>query len=239
VVEIPSDPIEGKPRLDYDAEWLAILHSTNHLISVKENYYYLPGKKAGELTERFNFTPTEEELDAVTTKFQKLQVPENFERTVPAFDPAEQSNYKHMIVGQPKVHLNPQSNSFCAALGIDDPLCLVLLANGKDLPAVGCAETVAVEANDSTKVEPLEEDIGEPLVTPTKRKLNLSLPAPISAPADITDKNVIDLPEEVEPEETIAETEAPTEEEQASVPTSPNIKKLKRRNQNIYQAQDD
>ncbi|XP_037721860.1 lariat debranching enzyme [Drosophila subpulchrella] len=239
VVEIPSDPIEGKPRLDYDAEWLAILHSTNHLISVKENYYYLPGKKAGELTERFNFTPTEEELDAVTTKFQKLQVPENFERTVPAFDPAEQSNYKHMVVGQPKVHLNPQSNSFCVALGIDDPLCLVLLANGKDLPAVGCAETVAVEANDSTKVEPLEEDIGEPLVTPTKRKLNLSLPAPISAPADTTDKNVIDLPEEVEPEETIAETEAHTVEEQASEPASPNIKKLKRRNQNIYQAQDD
>ncbi|KAH8361620.1 hypothetical protein KR084_010431 [Drosophila pseudotakahashii] len=238
VVEIPSDPIEGKPRLEYDSEWLAILHSTNHLISVKENYYYLPGKKAGELTERFNFTPTEEELDAVTTKFQKLQVPENFERTVPAFDPEEQSNYKRMVVGQPKVHLNPQSNTFCAALGIDDPLCLVLLANGKDLPAVGTAE-VQDEANESTKVEQLAEDIGEPLVTPTKRKLNLSLPAPISAPADTTDKNVIDLPEEEEPEQTIITSEGPEVEEPAPVPVSPNVKKLKRRNQDIYQAQEE
>ncbi|XP_017127948.1 lariat debranching enzyme [Drosophila elegans] len=242
VVDIPGDPIEGNPRLEYDAEWLAILHSTNHLISVKENYYYLPGKKAGALTERFNFTPTDAELEAVTTKFQNLQVPENFERTVPAFDPEEQSNYKHMVVGQPKVHLNPQSNTFCAALGIDDPLCLVLLANGKDLPAVG-SEVIQDKANKSAEVEEqAEQEMTEPLVTPTKRKLNLSLPAPIAAPADTTDKNVIDLPEEEEepqPEEADQATEAPATEEPSTIPASPNLKKLKRRNQDIYQAQDD
>ncbi|XP_016971365.1 lariat debranching enzyme [Drosophila rhopaloa] len=240
VVEIPSDPIEGNPRLEYDAEWLAILHSTNHLISVKDNYYYLPGKKAGALTERFNFTPTEEELEAVTTKFQKLQVPENFERTVPAFDPKEQSNYKRMVVGQPKVHLNPQSNTFCAALGIDDPLCLVLLANGKDLPAVGSAETT-VPANESVVEEQPEEEMAELLVTPTKRKLNLALPAPIAKAADTTDKNVIDLPDEEkpEPEEADQPTVAVTTEEPAPVLASPNLKKLKRRNQDIYQAQED
>ncbi|XP_052845098.1 LOW QUALITY PROTEIN: lariat debranching enzyme [Drosophila gunungcola] len=238
VVEIPGDPIEGNPRLEYDAEWLAILHSTNHLISVKENYYYLPGKKAGALTERFNFTPTDAELEAVTTKFQKLQVPENFERTVPAFDPDEQSNYKHMAVGQPKVHLNPQSNTFCAALGIDDPLCLVLLANGKDLPAVG-SEVIQDQANKELRWEEPEDEMAEPLVTPTKRKLNLSLPAPTAA--DTTDKNVIDLPEEEEPqaEEADQATEAPATEEQAPIPVSPNLKKLKRRNQDIYQAQED
>lgn len=237
VVEVPSDPIEGTPRLEYDAEWLAILHSTNHLISVKENYYYLPGKKAGEFTERSNFTPTKEELEAVTAKFQKLQVPENFERTVPAFDPAEQSDYKHMFVDQPKVQLNPQSNTFCATLGIDDPLCLVLLANGLDLPAVGATECKDRETK-SSKLQAVEEDVAEPLVTPTKRKLNLSLPAPTTAAADTTDENVIDLPEE-EAEEAIIATETPHVEEPASVPASPNVKKLKRRNQNIYQAQED
>ncbi|XP_017011909.3 lariat debranching enzyme [Drosophila takahashii] len=236
VVELPSDPVMGKPRLEYDSQWLAILHSTNHLISVKENYYYLPGKKAGELTERFNFTPTEEELQAVTTKFEKLLVPENFERTVPAFDPEEQGNYKHMVVGQPKVHLNPQSNTFCAALGIDDPLCLVLLANGKELPAVGAAE---VQDKSNDKEEQLTEDKGEPLITPTKRKLNLSLPAPKSEPADTSDKNVIDLPEEEEPEEAILSPEGSQLEESAPVPSIPNIKKLKRRNQDIYQAQEE
>ncbi|XP_017074152.2 lariat debranching enzyme [Drosophila eugracilis] len=239
VLEIPSDPIKENPSLEYDAEWLAILHSTNHLISVKENYYYLPGKKAGELTERFNFTPTEQELDAVTNKFQKLQVPENFERTVPPFDPAEQSNYKHMVVSQPKVHLNPQNNTFCTALGIDDPLCLVLLANGKDLPEVGSAISQN-ELNDSTEVEPIVEDIGEPLVTPTKRKLNLSLPAPKSTSADATDKNVINLPEEEEPEaEIITPTKTSKVDDPPCVPASPNLKKLKRRNQEIYQAEED
>lgn len=237
VVEIPTDPIKGPPRLQYDSEWLAILHSTNHLISVKENYYYLPGKKAGAVTERFNFTPTEEELEAVTTKFQNLQVPDNFERTVPAYDPEEQSNYKRMAVGQPKAHLNPQSNSFCAALGIDDPLCLALLANGKELPV---AETLAQPSNSCEEEMLKEEDPGEPLITPTKRKLNLTLPAPTSAPA--TDENVIDLPEEGTPEEEAEDdTEAPRKVEEPAPVTavSPNVKKLKRRNQNIYQAEDE
>ncbi|KAH8363840.1 hypothetical protein KR200_010536 [Drosophila serrata] len=235
VVEIPSDPIEGNPRLQYDSEWLAILHSTNHLVSVKENYYYLPGKKAGAVTERFNFTPTEEELEAVTTKFHNLQVPENFERTVPAYDPEEQSNYKSMAVGQPKAHLNPQSNTFCAALGIDDPLCLAMLANGKDLPVA--ESTVQLSKSYDGKMP--EEDLGEPLITPTKRKLNLSLPAPTST--DAIDENVIDLPEDtVAEEETEEITEAPKVEEPAPVTAcSPNLKKLKRRNQNIYQAEEE
>ncbi|KAH8246244.1 hypothetical protein KR038_006595 [Drosophila bunnanda] len=231
VVEIPSNPIEGNPRLQYDPEWLAILHSTNHLISVKENYYYLPGKKAGAVTERFNFTPTEEELEAVTTKFQNLQVPDNFERTVPAYDPEEQSNYKSMAVGQPKAYLNPQSNSFCTALGIDDPLCLALLANGKDLPV---AEPT-VQLSKSCDEEIIEEDLGEPLIAPTERKLNLSLPAPTAR--DVIHENEIELPEA---EEVEGNTEAPKVEEPALVTAaSPNLKKLKRRNQNIYQAEEE
>ncbi|KAH8351649.1 hypothetical protein KR059_010388 [Drosophila kikkawai] len=238
VVEIPSDPIEGNPRLQYDPEWLAILHSTNHLISVKENYYYLPGKKAGAITERFNFTPTEEELEAVTTKFQNLQVPENFERTVPAYDPEEQSNYKNMAVGQPKAQLNPQSNTFCAALGIDDPLCLAMLANGKDLP-VAEATVQQLSKSYEEKMPEEEEDLGEPLITPTKRKLNLSLPAPTSREAiDLPDETAAE--EEGEEEEAEVETEAPKVEEPAAVPASiPSLKKLKRRNQNIYQADEE
>ncbi|KAH8380598.1 hypothetical protein KR009_011616 [Drosophila setifemur] len=245
VVDIASDPIEGNPRLEYDPEWLAILHSTNHLISVKENYYYLPGKKAGEITERYNFTPTDEELDAITTKFQNLKVPENFESTTPAFDPEEQPNYKHMVLGQPKAQLNPQSNKFCAALGIDDPLCLAMLANGKGLPVLGSQTECKGKPKVVTKSEEeLEDDIEvEPLIAPTKRKLNLTLPAPISAPAEVSDKSVIELHEEleeqVEPEKSkpidVSKSEEPLQE-----PTpSPNIKKLKRRNQNIYQAEED
>ncbi|KAH8256218.1 hypothetical protein KR026_010969 [Drosophila bipectinata] len=238
IVDIPSDPIEGKPHLEYDAEWLAILHSTNHLISVKENYYYLPGKKAGEVTERYNFTPTEEELEAVTAKFQTLKVPENFECTVPAYDPESQSNYKHMTLGQPQPQLNPQSNSFCAALGIDDPLCLALLANGKDLPVARPLEVPKASETASESGEDEEAETEKPselLVTPTKRKLNLALPAPIQVSEEV------DIPEEMEKEtkepEDIPKAEEPLKTEE-KVP-SPNVKKLKRRNQNIYNAEED
>ncbi|KAH8270000.1 hypothetical protein KR018_002128 [Drosophila ironensis] len=238
VVDIPSEPIEGAPRLEYDAEWLAILQSTNHLISVKENYYYLPGKKAGDMTERYNFTPTEEELEAVTAKFQSLSVPENFACTAPAYDPEEQSNYKHMVLSQPKAALNPQSNAFCAALGIDDPLTLVLLANGKDLPVVATGEATQKQPKEIIT----EVEAGEPLATPTKRKLNLLLPAPVAAPADISDKCAIELPDEIEEdEEEKAEeerdsTERSKEQEPPLMEAIPEHKKLKRRNQNIYQA---
>ncbi|EDV40385.1 uncharacterized protein Dana_GF23959 [Drosophila ananassae] len=233
IVDIPSAPVEGNPQLEYDAEWLAILHSTNHLISVKENYYYLPGKKAGEVTERYNFTPTADELEAVTEKFKSLKVPENFECTVPAYDPEKESNYKNMVLSQPQPQLNPQSNSFCAALGIDDPLCLVLLANGKELPVArpleqSKAPETTLDIGEDEEHKP--EKISEPLITPTKRKLNLSLPAPVQVPEEV------EIPEEVE-EET-KEEDTPTKEEPLQEP-SPNIKKLKRRNQNIYKSEED
>ncbi|XP_017136439.1 lariat debranching enzyme [Drosophila miranda] len=258
VLDIPSEAIEGNPTFEYDAEWLVILQSTNHLISVKENYYYLPGKKAGAIAERFNFTPTEEELDSLTTKFQSLKIPENFQRTVPAFDPQEQSNYKHMVVGQPTAHLNPQSNTFCSVLGVDDPLCLALLANGKDLPAVAVksidqkAEETIVHVQDQCQdqetIEGSSSPPPEPLVTPSKRKLNLFLPAP-TVTADATaaekDDSAIDLPEEDEDPKTAetAESEAVDKPKVEAVPPAPSsppsVKKLKRRNQNIYQAEDD
>ncbi|SPP87184.1 lariat debranching enzyme [Drosophila guanche] len=247
VLDIPSESTEGaRPTFEYDAEWLAILQSTNHLISVKENYYYLPGKKAGAITERFDFTPTDEELSALSAKFQSLTIPENFQRTVPAFDPQQQRNYKHQAVGQPKAQLNPQSNEFCAVLGVDDPLCLALLANGKDLPEVAVAD-VAKKPEETIELE-AEEPIGESacsppptepteLVAPIKRKLNLSLPAPTVTA--VKDDNVIELPEEDEQEVAHAETTVEEAIPQPAPGSPPSIKKLKRRNQNIYQAADD
>ncbi|BFF99596.1 lariat debranching enzyme [Drosophila madeirensis] len=247
VLDIPSEATEGaRPTFEYDAEWLAILQSTNHLISMKENYYYLPGKKAGAITERFDFTPTEEELSALSAKFQSLTIPENFQRTVPAFDPQQQRNYKHMAVGQPKAQLNPQSNEFCAVLGVDDPLCLALLANGKDLPEVAVAdkEQEPKENIELDAEEPIEESSCSPaptepteLVAPIKRKLNLSLPAPTFTAVE--DDNVIELPEEDEQPVATAETTVEEAIPQPAPGSPPSIKKLKRRNQNIYQAADD
>ncbi|XP_030371889.1 lariat debranching enzyme [Scaptodrosophila lebanonensis] len=250
-------------NLEYDVEWLAILLTTNHLLSIKNNNYYLPGKKAGNVTERFNFTPTSEELELARSKFPNLNIPQNFCRTVPPFDPMEQSNYKHLNVNQPSAQLNPQCTEFCTLLGIDDPLALAMLANGKEVQEafqIDDDKDVSSELDYSMDTSWENSSI---LSTPLKRKLNLSLPAPASEITREADHSVIELPEETEIEvneidkhEIIDERTGPIEELQtddatvkeetikndvnpaAEAKATPNMNKFKRRNQSIYQADD-
>jgi len=241
VLDIPTDTDTSKLTLEYDIEWLSILFTTNHLISVKDNNYYLPGKKAGSIEERCNFTPTAEELSHIRNKFSNPEVPKNFCRTAATFDPIEEQNYKQTYVDQPKAQLNPQCTEFCSILGIDDPLCLAVLANGKELPPTVSLEEKSTSNHTpgSNMAESTDESapITETILAPSKRKLNLMLPAPTVAEID---KNVIELPAE-EDEAPICEVAVKeTVEETSTNPIcpSPNLKKLKRRNQSIYQAED-
>lgn len=47
IIDIPHHE-NAKIELDYDLEWLTILHSTNHLLSVKNNIQYMPGPSSNE-----------------------------------------------------------------------------------------------------------------------------------------------------------------------------------------------
>jgi lariat debranching enzyme len=42
IVDIPHDPKKSL-ELEYDLEWLTILHFTNHLLSVKNTNQFMPG----------------------------------------------------------------------------------------------------------------------------------------------------------------------------------------------------
>lgn len=234
-LQVLDIPVNGnkceKIQLKYDEEWLSILLTTNHLISIKDSNYYLPGKRGGHTTERCDFTPTPEEIAHVRAKFHNLNIPENFCRTVPAFNQDEEHNYKQIYVEQPNPQLNPQNNEFCTRLGIDDPLCLAMLADGKDLPPL--VNLLDAESPKKNTTDLSEESIlsTDSLQTPTKRKLNLALPAPTTTEVE-KDENVIELEDGIAdvPEEKIIEN--------TCTPSSPSIKKLKRRNQSIYQAKD-
>lgn len=234
-LQVLDIPVNGnkceKIQLKYDEEWLSILLTTNHLISIKDSNYYLPGKRGGHTTERCDFTPTPEEIAHVRAKFHNLNIPENFCRTVPAFNQDEEHNYKQIYVEQPNPQLNPQNNEFCTRLGIDDPLCLAMLADGKDLPPL--VNLLDAESPKKNTTDLSEESIlsTDSLQTPTKRKLNLALPAPTTTEVE-KDENVIELEDGIPdvPEEKIIEN--------TCTPSSPGIKKLKRRNQSIYQAED-
>lgn len=115
-----------RPVLSYDLEWLTILHRTNHLLSVKATTHYMPGLGGNE---RHDFTPTAAERDLVLQKMNNnLVIPANFARTAAPYDPAERASNQ-----QPAAQLNAQTTELCERLGLDDPVSLVMLMQGKQL----------------------------------------------------------------------------------------------------------
>ncbi|XP_058831908.1 lariat debranching enzyme isoform X2 [Topomyia yanbarensis] len=129
VLDLPTSDASRRIELNYDLEWLTILHLTNHLISVRGSNGYMPGEGSSE---RFNFTPSEEEKKAVLERFQNnLQIPRNFSRISEPYNSA--AGIAMDLIDQPKAFLNPQTTEFCDRLNIDDPLQLAMLMTGHSL----------------------------------------------------------------------------------------------------------
>ncbi|CAL8321252.1 unnamed protein product [Merluccius merluccius] len=113
VVDIPdrTDSAEG---LEYDPEWLAILKSTNGLQRTTP-HPWIPPMNNG-LHQRWNFTASEAEMMAVVDEMNgELAIPDNFSRTVPAYDPANRQPR-----ASPSCSTNPQTTELCATLGLTD-----------------------------------------------------------------------------------------------------------------------
>jgi hypothetical protein len=121
ILEIPTPDADSsngtnEMRLSYDPEWLAVLKSTDHLNSVKPKPCFMPGPGCGS---RFDFTPSQEEIDQVTKLFaNEFQVPNNFVQTAPVFQPGEKPKTAYPIT-------NPHTVEFCEKLGVTDPLTLL------------------------------------------------------------------------------------------------------------------
>ncbi|XP_076351145.1 lariat debranching enzyme isoform X2 [Tachypleus tridentatus] len=107
-------------ELQYDKEWLCILHSTNSLLGLTSTSNYMPGPGCSE---RWDFSPTEQELHEIDEIFQgQYKIPQNFCLTAPAHD--HRSSRKN--VPEPESYINPQTTQFCHKLGITDPLSAFL-----------------------------------------------------------------------------------------------------------------
>ncbi|XP_061391557.1 lariat debranching enzyme [Musca vetustissima] len=252
---------EGHLRLEYDLEWLTILHLTNHLVNVKENYYYLPNEKSSN-GERYQFTPSIDEMNFIRQRFENdLKIPENFCRTVEAFDPSFHLTKGHHYK-QPKSQINPQSQQFCDTLGIDDPLSLAMLIGGHELSHSSTLDNT----EDSALNESIPDELNSSLNTssnslgmssarsPFKRKSNsgLSLPKPKMTGNDsLENKEELNIDDETEKEGTtmdeniecegvvdqhtdMGSVNETTASETQSISAKPPIKKFKRRNQDIY-----
>lgn len=153
---------KNMPDIQYDLEWLTVLHLTNNLLNVNRNYTKLPLQPGPDdpqdNVQRFEFTPSKEELEAVLKKFNgDLTIPKNFTQTVPAYDPQRDGKNFRNLNERIVVELNPQTTEFCAKLGIDDPLFLATKFSKIDLQTstVDLARKPSDQTTSAVKVEPM------------------------------------------------------------------------------------
>ncbi|KAL1128851.1 hypothetical protein AAG570_013385 [Ranatra chinensis] len=117
VIDIPIDS-EKDLDLEYDVEWLSVLHFTNHLINMKPSNNYLPGPGGSE---RWNFTPTDIEKEFILKKLSgSLKVPQNFCQTATV----------HVDKSTPRIKFDdpkpsPQTTTFCEKIGNNINNCFI------------------------------------------------------------------------------------------------------------------
>lgn len=197
---MPHDENE-EIKLKYDLEWLTILMTTNHLLSVKESNNHLPGPYSEErlvffwvldllyavyiliilIISRKCFKPTEEETNIVLSKLENdLTVPENFEQTSRPYDVNSSNKVQFGDFGPLR---NPQTAYLCKLLSIDDPIELILESRGQSFSESNnssfCANNSGNkldETNDTTSF--IDDTICEEKSPVKKSSLNFSLPEP-------------------------------------------------------------
>ncbi|XP_074550818.1 lariat debranching enzyme [Halichoeres trimaculatus] len=113
IVDVPERPGSSE-GLEYDPEWLAILKATNSLQRITPHPWNPPENNG--LHERWDFSASEAAMMKVVENFSgELAIPDNFSRTVPAYDPN-----KPQPNAAPSCSTNPQTTELCATLGLTD-----------------------------------------------------------------------------------------------------------------------
>ncbi|KAI5645348.1 lariat debranching enzyme [Phthorimaea operculella] len=213
IVDVPQE-YDGDLTLKHDAEWLAVLKNTNYLVSVKNVDCHMPGPGGSE---RYDFTPTEEEKEAILSAMGDMTISEeSFVRTAPVYQP-----------GKPKRHpvdpiLNPQTVHLCEKLGIDDPLQVLMARSGR------------------TMRQPHVEIANSPAPTPvqTPMKLKMSLPAPSTPIVNDSVEDIEDQPAQKDslfsPPSFLSESVCSSTADSPIVPSEGPKKTFKRRNLAMY-----
>jgi len=236
LIEIAHDSTQNL-ELSYDPHWLAILQSTNHLLNVSTNTQYMPGPG---YPKRWDFHPTEEELKNVAEIFENdFRIPLNFSPTADAFRPP----FSRRPSKQADAHINPQTTQICEKLGITDPLRKLMGKSQSSFSVVTKSVDVAPVKNPDEIDLDLDDDEEEAVVgekdlffIDTKpQRTKLSMPKPqmeISEEPKQTDLPVVD--------DTVTDNSVESKVvDEVQLEEAPVVKKLKRRNQEIYTNEED
>lgn len=242
IVNIEHDETQGV-QIKYDLEWLAILRLTNHLLSVKSTVTYMPGPGS---TERFDFTPSEEEKNLVFQKLNGiLKVPKNFVQTAQGYSVGNKTHSR-----QPSIKLNPQTVELCKILGIDDPICLISESAGLNLSLDSSFKDSKSFISDSdNSCSDSESKLNESDNSSIQEKIKeLKLPEPKynqekSSENEIDDKNdglkvCEESPEKLSPKRVLDSEENEVSEEKSVIKDDNTPKKFKRRNAEIYNSEE-
>lgn len=256
-----STDVKKQPDIEYDLEWLTVLYLTNNLLNVSESNTKLPLQPGPDdpqdNVQRFEFTPTQDEKDAVLKKFNgDLTIPKNFTQTVQAYDPNRDGKNFKFLNERVVIELNPQTTEFCARLGIDDPLFIAAKFSKIDLntSAVNLSKNGNAASSSEVNVEvpliiraPLASFLPQPKFNDEEINLD-ELDADEDAPKAVDILEAKSEPElepislQDEPQDLSMKSEAATQSTIANQSeiavdktiASPPKKKFKRRNQNMY-----
>nr|CAH0108067.1 unnamed protein product [Daphnia galeata] len=232
LVEIQHDSTQNL-ELCYDPHWLAILRSTNHLMSVRPTTQYMPSGGPG-CTERWDFYPNEDEMEQVKVIFDNdYKIPSNFSPTAEPFKPRPNYN-RNAQQAQPQ--LNPQTTQFCEKLCIDDPLekligkPIILTAPVVNPDEIALEDDEEEEQPDDHSDAVAGEDNGIFFVdTKPQKRSKMSLPQPQNE----TQEEEPQTGEKEVPISVISENDSIAKVvADEDVPIT--VKKFKRRNQELY-----
>ena len=180
---------------------------------------------------RWDFHPNEEELKNVAEIFgNDFRIPLNFSPTADAFKPP----LSYRPSKQPEARINPQTTQFCEKMGITDPL-RKLMGNSQSFVDVRSVVLAPVKNPDEIDLD-LDDDEGETVakddlfVIDTKpQRSKLSMPKPLIEVFE--EPKQADLPV-VDP--ATDDSIEPKVDDEIPLEGVPVVKKLKRRNQEIY-----
>ncbi len=152
ILDVGEELRDGEAvQLEFDPAWLAVLRSTDHLQSAAAQSNHMPGPSGNE---RWDFKPTSEELEEVRKVMDMdLKIPNSFKQTVKAFNPSTESIKDLYSTQFPLPRQNSQTVDLCKRLNIRDPLDIVLDGKWPDVAKEDFVETAS--DNKSEEVVPV------------------------------------------------------------------------------------
>ncbi|XP_077993822.1 uncharacterized protein LOC144447620 [Glandiceps talaboti] len=246
IIDIPKQT-DSSLELSYDAEWLAILKSTNHLLNTTPQPTNMPFPG---LQQRFDFAVTEEELDVVRKDLNgDFKLPNNFVKTAPSFNPQQGKNIKN--ARQPTACVNPQTTSFCELIGITDPNDPSNSQKRQPLPdKMENPDEISLDDDDDddddddeSDSETVDDDTNDDVISPEESQDDdiINEQTLKSASEESTEAKLSDFSDELFSPIQIetSQSDDSIKRTQLDEPCQKGAKKFKRRNQAIYDSKDE